>query len=459
MFRRSFFVSAVALTLIGALASAGALHAQPGKSRPHPKTPPPTSQPRGHDPHKDHHHKGDPWTWKCDRCGRHHGRDERHCRDCDRHDRDHDRHHDKDKHHHKDRDRWGFAAGFGGFEFSSFGGFANPYTPGMVSSLPGGTPYGLGTPYSAPGYEGYGGGYGGTPMDYGIPTTADIMRAYGQVIKSDEEARLLREQTELLRLTAAKKRAETKAYIDSITPTASQREAKLAGGMVAHAIVTSNPNEIGSGEALNILLADLRKSIGKGISSNPIGFSEGILGRINVSVKRNGSNPGLLRNEGKLAWPCGLEGIVSREQRGNVDREVQAAVRELSTATVSRRSVPELQKFLAGAMDSLAKKIHDMPTSRYLEAKSFLSGLEAAASALENGDAVPYLRFQKWIGGGRTLPEVVDYMLREGLQFAAAFPGDEGAYRALHNGLAAYHVTINPQPAAPVVASAGSSQP
>ncbi|MCS7046865.1 MAG: hypothetical protein NZO58_10955, partial [Gemmataceae bacterium] len=39
---------------------------------------------------------------------------------------------------------------------------------------------------------------------------------------------------------------------------------------------------------------------------------------------------------------------------------------------------------------------------------------------------------------GRTVPELIDYMIKNGLSFAAANPGDENAYYALHDLFVAY---------------------
>ena len=49
---------------------------------------------------------------------------------------------------------------------------------------------------------------------------------------------------------------------------------------------------------------------------------------------------------------------------------------------------------------------------------------------------------------GKTIQDVVDYMVQEGLEFASAVPGDEGAYRALHSALASYNMQVNSQLAA-----------
>ena len=53
-----------------------------------------------------------------------------------------------------------------------------------------------------------------------------------------------------------------------------------------------------------------------------------------------------------------------------------------------------------------------------------------------------------WVARGKDVAELVNYMREQGLQFAAATPGDDAAYRALYNALAAYYdgLTIVPDP-------------
>ena len=68
-----------------------------------------------------------------------------------------------------------------------------------------------------------------------------------------------------------------------------------------------------------------------------------------------------------------------------------------------------------------------------------------ATVALERGEAESQAKFQRYIEGGKTVQDVVEYMLQNGLRFAAATANDEAAYRAIHSALATYDIAVNAQ--------------
>ena len=281
--------------------------------------------------------------------------------------------------------------------------------------------------------------------------TAAIMRAYADIIKANEEARILREEAEGLRLDKLKKKAETNAYIESLTPSWTQMQAKIDREILAHAQSATNLFEITSGRALNTLLADLRKTTARKIPVNSGFLGEEILGHINITTK-NG-NLGLLRNDGAFTWPQALisEDIVSDEDRGEIKVLARALIR--SKGNFPRTMLEDLDRVLVRTEKKLASKVNDIPAAQYLQAKRFLNDFQAARIALENGEGAAYFKFQKWVRGGRTIREVADYLVREGLQFASAVPGDEAAYRAVHSALAAYNVAVNTRPSGSIMTS------
>jgi hypothetical protein len=52
-------------------------------------------------------------------------------------------------------------------------------------------------------------------------------------------------------------------------------------------------------------------------------------------------------------------------------------------------------------------------------------------------------KFQRFIEGGKSVQEVTDYMIQNGLRFGPATPNDEAAYRAVHSLLANYNIAMN----------------
>jgi hypothetical protein len=332
---------------------------------------------------------------------------------------------------------WGFRFGNSDSPFAT--GVVTGGSPGTVMS---GSPGAVmsaspGGPSYTPGPDGNGAAW---------TDTADVMRAYAQIIKSAGEAQLLREEAELLRLEKLKQSAETRRYVESITPSWSEEQARIDGRRVDNARRTSNATEISSGHALNVLLGDLRKSMGKKGLSSPISLGEDVLKHLNVTAKENHGNLALLRNDGNFSWPhaLALKETLSEEDRRAIRAKAQTALQQSVGGYAAGKTLADLRIVLSTAREKLARKVNDIPTPDYLEAKRFLNDFDAARIALENGEAVPYFNFQKWISGGKTIQEVADYMLREGLLFASARPEDARAYRAMHGALAAYDAAVNP---------------
>ena len=99
----------------------------------------------------------------------------------------------------------------------------------------------------------------------------------------------------------------------------------------------------------------------------------------------------------------------------------------------------------------------------YQEAKTFVKNLNDAIAALRQPDVANYFN-GRYTLQATTVPELVKQMTDKGLQFAPAIPGDEGAYKALHQTLAAadraLHATTKPPtPKAPTGGSSANYGP
>jgi hypothetical protein len=226
--------------------------------------------------------------------------------------------------------------------------------------------------------------------------------------------------------------------------TLAAERARIARRKLALARQTTELSEMTSGYVLNILLDDLRTFIDRSApSSTPL--SEEILTRINVTIKENEGNLGLLRYGGNVTWPPAFESeaIVSKKDRAEVELLAKAAVQQAMQGYLRRPDMTNLQSFVQTTGEKLSGKVTQLPGGQYLDAKRFLHNFDAARIALASGEAVPYFKFQKWVSGGKSIQQVTAYMVQEGLLFAAATPGDESAYRAMHSALAAYDVEVN----------------
>jgi hypothetical protein len=316
------------------------------------------------------------------------------------------------------------------------GGFNNPYTPGGLGGGPG---------------LGYGGGFGGygyatviPPQGFFLMGTAQIMQAYGSVVTADQQARIMAEQAEQAHIDTLKRRFEYEMFVKANTIPYSEVQRKIFKQTATRVRTLANPSEIASGRSANILLQDLETGRGKKIAIEPISLSEDVLKHLNVTTK-NG-NLGVLRNDGRISWPPALIELLPKKEREEIDYQTQALVQNAIAGVVPGNVLRDLQTTIEKIGERLFKKINTISGDDYRVAKKFLEDLDSARVALgEPGNAVAYINFQKWAGGGKTVQELVDYVQGHGLKFAPAVQGDEFAYRALQGALATYDMAYNRQ--------------
>jgi hypothetical protein len=195
--------------------------------------------------------------------------------------------------------------------------------------------------------------------------------------------------------------------------------------------------DIYSGKALNILLWHISRAHSKGQRGPRIPLKAELLKQLNVAPHA-GENFGLLRNGGKLTWPKAFDGKKFQEDRKKVEGQVKRALRALEQGTaVEKRILADLDVGIKRLAESLAADVNDIPPSEYIPARRYLNYLGDAARALQRPDAAKYLD-GTYSARGKTVQEVVERMPRLGLVFVEAVPGQEAAYQAVYQALAAY---------------------
>jgi hypothetical protein len=311
----------------------------------------------------------------------------------------------------------------------------SPYTPNVVDPGVGAgyNPYNPYNPYYNP-WSSF--GPGATLMGQ-----ADVMRAYGKVVNDQEEARIKRELANQARLDTVKKEFDLRMYIKANTPTYTQEQERIAKNTLRRIQSNSLPGEIASGKSLNYLLKDLA---GKKLEGEPLPLSEAVLNQLNVTKGTFGV--GILRDDGRVTFPTALSQQMSNKQRDWLNMQLQELVKEAAKGRpVDANVLRDVRSEVDLIREELVKKVNEIPTSQYLDAKRFLQDFNDATIALERGEAVVQSKFQRDMQGGKTLQELADYMAKNGLRFAPATAADEAAYRAVHSVLANYNITMNSQ--------------
>ncbi len=313
----------------------------------------------------------------------------------------------------------------------------NPYAPGVANPY---SPTGFPTPYDPYAANPYLPYYGAGSVLQGA---ADVLRAYGTVITSQEQARILRETALQARLDTKKKKFDLEMYIKANTPTYTEEQAKIAKMTLKRIQSNSSEPEIVNGKALNLLLDDLRKHPGKRAELTTFGLSEEVLGHLNVT--KNAASLGILRNHGEFTWPVVFQENFQADQLHLIESQAKTLVKNAEKGKLDANLLKDMRDQIDKVRDQLFKKVNEIPTTQYLDAKRFLNDFDDARVALERGEAMTQVDFQKWSGGGKNLQQLVDYMVSGGLRFTTATQGDEFAYRSVYSGMAALDVALNSQ--------------
>ena len=175
-----------------------------------------------------------------------------------------------------------------------------------------------------------------------------------------------------------------------------------------------------------------------GTQGAPITLPQSAVRELNVSSSGTGSI-GILRDGGRVDWPLALVG----PQQKKLDKLLPAAY----DATAEGKLTPKLMKDVrdSNLEDNFGENLRkngsvrndEIETSSYLQAISFFESLDSSVDALEKPDT------RKQISGayaarGRNVQELVDYMTEKGLKFAPAAPGQETAYKVVHDACVRY---------------------
>jgi hypothetical protein len=197
--------------------------------------------------------------------------------------------------------------------------------------------------------------------------------------------------------------------------------------------------EVLSGKALNVLLADLRR-LGTEIDAADmpdVALPLDERGLKHINVTRGAGNFALLKNEGRLNWPDALTGAAFQEPRERLAALAPDAVRQ---AGRDRGADPDTIRRMAGDVDLLHRllrqKARNLSFEPFTEAKVFLQNFEEALVALRQPNAADHFN-GTYDQTAQTVLGLVREMTDRGLRFAPAAPGDEAAYTALREAMAA----------------------
>jgi len=332
-------------------------------------------------------------------------------------------------------------SGFGNLGYFGASMYANPYRMAGLggglygaNSAPGQSTSSYGTTSSYDRFAGHGG--------------ASAINGQGRFEGSQQQGNLLQEQVRSEQAANRRHIFDEYLYEREKTPTAEDERQKTQLEQLNRSRNNPPLTEIWSGQALNDLLADLQKLPARGglpvLGTAELQLDEDGLKRINVTAS-NGGNAGLLKAEDGLRWPVALTGEDFKAERERLTALAQRAVRQAASGDlVDVGTARQMTRDLDQVHKELRRKAGALPSSLYIEAKTFLNNFESAVQSLQQRDAANHFTGHYALKA-KTVRELVQFMAERGLRFAPAIPGGESAYVTLHQALTAYDLTARAQ--------------
>jgi hypothetical protein len=270
-----------------------------------------------------------------------------------------------------------------------------------------------------------------------------VINAQGRFMVNREQSFGIREQVKQAKIDTRRRIFDEWQYERANTPTLEDlREQDIR--MARRRALNDPPfTEILAATSLNTLLDQLKTAQGGGArGTTSVAMDEDTLKRINVTGGAGG-NIGLLKNDGFLQWPMPLRAEEFSVERDAITKALPKLVQEASTnGRVDAGTLNATQKNLDKLAERLGDRVGDLGTSQFIESRRYLNFLNQALQALSNEDVANFFN-QKFSAKGKTVAELVKYMSDKGLRFAPATPGDEAAYRAMHQALANYVLSVS----------------
>jgi hypothetical protein len=351
---------------------------------------------------------------------------------------------------------------YGGSNLSTMGAY-NPSLGGGYGATLATNPYlgGSGSSgYGSPGSSGYGGGYGYpysiNPFNGYLTGAAGVTTANANYQLTTQQARLEREKANQEHMQTRRKIIEEAEWERGRQPDPEKvREADIEA-QLNRARRDPPLTEVWSARSLNALLNHLAAQKGQLAKGPAVPLDEETLKSINLTPGDSRANAGLLKDDGKLQWPRPLQGEEFSKPRTRLSRLLEEAVQKLKfnpNTPVPQGLVKDMKNDLGALTNLLNDSVSDLSPSQYIEAKRYLNQVGDAVAALSDPKVGVYFN-PNWPGKARNVAELVSYMNKSGLRFAAATPGDEPAYNALYRALADFDAAMpqaakSPPPSSP----------
>jgi hypothetical protein len=266
---------------------------------------------------------------------------------------------------------------------------------------------------------------------------ASLTSATGQYWNQIGQAQLTREQYRQSKYDTERKRIEFEMWYETVRPTAPRMLKAEQASDLDWARNYAQNTEIWSGRTLNVLLKSVFKSP-RPTSGPNIPLDTTALKGLNLTDGTTRANLSMTRDEGKINWPEALQAESYDEVRDRFSKTFEAASRQVnSTGPPSRAMMTSLRTDWKTMSDKLDDQVADLAPSRYIEARRLLNQLKETVNGLADPRLCKACHVD-WRKNVRSVAGLVNYCLKNGLQFGPAVSGEEPSYTVTYYALRNY---------------------
>jgi len=197
---------------------------------------------------------------------------------------------------------------------------------------------------------------------------------------------------------------------------------------------------------LNRILAATISAQEKGAKADSANLPPNLLTQVRFTGGANADALALLKMAGRLQFPPAFEAAPLADLRAPLDRNFAAAAAPvLNGKPADPQKVAALEATVEKTGKTLTPLIKEMEFENAIAARRFVNKLNETVKVLKAPGAAG-LFDPKWATEGTSVADLVKRMARYKLMFGPADAGGEEAYLALHRGLSAYLIALEPKP-------------
>jgi hypothetical protein len=290
-------------------------------------------------------------------------------------------------------------------------------------------------PYGPNPYGPYGANnYIESPIGGFMNGTANVINAQGQWYNQVQSASIENEKFKQAKIQTQRQKFDESNYerfnmVNQVQDR--QRQVDMINWRLQH---SPSQGDILGGQALNSVLTAIQGAGGGYSAPRSVTMSPTVLRMVGVT---DGSSQGgivMLTDGSPLHWPRALGTSTFDADRQKVNQLLATAIQQGKVGAVNPDLLNDVTNTVNNMQNTLKAQIDNVPVNDFMTAKRYLNQLLDAINTLSGPNVTKYLTGE-WSARGETIADVIENMTNQGLTFAPAIMGAEGAYNSTYRAM------------------------